>query len=47
MGLGNEAEGAQVSQADSRQDDVAELPTGRLDDGGVPKPSVIKYSHEG
>lgn len=46
MGLGNEAEGAQVSKADSCQDDVAELTTGGLDNGGVPKSNVIKYSHE-
>lgn len=47
VGLGNEAEGAQVSKADSSQDDVAELPTGRLDNWGVPKSSVIQYSYEG
>lgn len=43
MGLSNEAEGAQVSKADSSQDDVTELAAGRLDHRGVPKPSVIKY----
>lgn len=47
MGLGNEAEGAQVSKADSSQDDVAELTTGGLDNGGVPKSSVSNYSYEG
>lgn len=47
MGLGNQAEGAQVSKADSSQDDVAELTTGGLDHGGVPKPSVGKYSDKG
>lgn len=37
MRLGNEAEGAKVAQADSSQDDVAELTAGRLDHRGVPK----------
>lgn len=46
MGLSNEAEGAQVSKADPSQDDVAELATGGLDHGGVPKPSVIKCSYK-
>lgn len=46
MGLSNEAEGAQVPQADSSQDDVAELATGGLDHRRVPKPSVIKCSHK-
>lgn len=45
MGLRNEAEGAQVPKADPSQDDVAELATGGLDHGGVPKPSVIKCSY--
>lgn len=35
--LGDEAEGAKVAQADSSQDDVAELAAGRLDHRGVPK----------
>lgn len=35
--LGDKAEGAKVSQADPGQDDVAELATGRLHHGSVPK----------
>lgn len=38
--LGNKAEGAQVAQTYSSQDDVAELTTGRLDHRGVPKSTV-------
>lgn len=41
--LGDEAEGAQVSEADANQDDVAELATGGLYHRGVPKSSVINY----
>lgn len=37
MRLGNKGEGAQVSQADPGQDDVAQLAAGRLDHRSVPK----------
>ena len=40
MGLGDEAEGAEVAQEDPSQDDVAQLTTGRLHNRGVPEPSV-------
>lgn len=38
MWFGYEAEGTQVTQADSCQYDVAQLPTGRFHYWGVPKP---------
>lgn len=37
MGFGDKAEGAQVAQAYSSKDDVAQLTTGRLDHRSVPK----------
>lgn len=40
VGLGYEAEGAQVAQADSCQDDVAQLPTGGFHHWGVPEPDT-------
>lgn len=38
--LGDEAEGAQVAQADACEDDVAQLPAGGLDHRGVPEPET-------
>ena len=38
MGLGDEAEGAEVAQEDPSQDDVAQLTAGRLHHRGVPEP---------
>lgn len=40
VGLGDEAEGAQVPQADPCQYYVAQLPTGGLHYGGVPEPGA-------
>ena len=40
MGLGDEAEGAEVAQEDPSQDDVAQLPAGGLHHGGVPEPDA-------
>lgn len=44
VGLGYEAEGAQVAQADSCQDDVAQLPTGGFHHWGVPEPYIHRKS---
>lgn len=44
VGLGDKAEGAQIAQTYSSQDDVAELATGRLDHRGVPKSRVKSHS---
>lgn len=43
--LGDEAEGAQVAQADACKDDVAQLPAGGLDHRGVPEPDAHTHTH--